>query len=311
MRLRDFGATGLKVSEIGFGAWGIGGASYGAVDKSESLRALARAEDLGCNIVDTASVYGDSEAVLGEFLNGRRSRWVVATKYSGQPEGLVATVERQLAVLRVDSIDFYQIHWMPRGKDERLFDEMAKLKRDGKIKFTGVSLYSVSDIDAVLNRPDIDGFQVPCNLLQPDPLLARAKKIALSRKAVIVRSALREGFLTGKFDRNATFADAADQRHQWSRADIERTVAQVEQFRFLESEAGSMTAAAARYPLSFAPVSTVILGTKSVSQAEHNFGRVAGEDLSQASLKRIHTLQLKMALGNRWPRILRRFGLSS
>ena len=82
MKLRDFGSTGIKVSEVGFGAWAIGGQAYGRVDRSESLSALARAEELGCNFVDTARVYGDSELVLGEFLRGRRSRWVVASKFS-------------------------------------------------------------------------------------------------------------------------------------------------------------------------------------------------------------------------------------
>jgi hypothetical protein len=92
MPYRHFGATGLKVSELGFGAWAIGGKAYGAVDRQDSLKALARAEELGCNLVDTAMVYGDSELVLGEFLRGRRSRWVVATKYSFQPGGMTATL---------------------------------------------------------------------------------------------------------------------------------------------------------------------------------------------------------------------------
>jgi len=96
MPCRRFGNTGLQVSELGFGAWAIGGKSYGAVDRQESLRALARAEELGCNLVDTAMVYGQSELVLGEFLRGRRERWIVATKYSFQPEGMTATLERQL-----------------------------------------------------------------------------------------------------------------------------------------------------------------------------------------------------------------------
>ena len=74
MPYRRFGATGRSVSEVGFGAWAIGGRAYGAVDRQEALRALARAEELGCNLVDTAMVYGDSEAVLGRFLRGRRDR---------------------------------------------------------------------------------------------------------------------------------------------------------------------------------------------------------------------------------------------
>ena len=96
MPYRRFGATGLQVSEVGFGAWAIGGKAYGSVDNAESLRALARAEELGCNLVDTAMVYGESEVVLGQFLKGRRDRWIVATKYSYQPAGMTATLEAQL-----------------------------------------------------------------------------------------------------------------------------------------------------------------------------------------------------------------------
>ena len=70
VRTRPFGRTGLSVSERGFGAWAIGGASYGAVPAQQALTALARAEELGCNFVDTAAVYGDSEALLGRFLGG-------------------------------------------------------------------------------------------------------------------------------------------------------------------------------------------------------------------------------------------------
>jgi myo-inositol catabolism protein IolS len=309
MRLRKFGTTALSISEVGFGSWAIGGASYGAVDKAESLRALARAEELGCNFIDTASVYGESEAVIGEFLAERRSRWVLATKYSGQPEGMTALVEAQLRRLRTDVIDLYQLHWMPRGKEEALFDELARLKQAGKIRHTGVSLYSARDIDDVLKRADIDGFQVAFNLLEPDPFLARVAAVRGSGKGVIIRSALREGFLTGKFKRDATFPDPNDQRHKWTAEQIATTVDRVERFRFLEQETGSMVVAAARYPLSFPEVSTVIMGTKSVSQAESNFGTVPGKELSADSLARVRALQVELGLGDRWQRLRRRFGL--
>ena len=109
MPYRRFGTTGLEVSEVGFGAWAIGGQAYGTVDRRDSLRALARAEELGCNLVDTAMVYGDSELVLGEFLRERRSRWIVATKYSYQPAGITAILEQQLSRMGTDVVDFYQL----------------------------------------------------------------------------------------------------------------------------------------------------------------------------------------------------------
>src|SRR6476659_8917930 len=100
MRFRDFGKTGMRVSEVGFGAWGIGG-DFGRIDKRDALAALVRAEELGCNFVDTAAVYGDSEDILGEFLPSRRDRWFVATKYSGQAGGLQALAERQLKKMQI------------------------------------------------------------------------------------------------------------------------------------------------------------------------------------------------------------------
>jgi aryl-alcohol dehydrogenase-like predicted oxidoreductase len=308
MPRRPFGKTGLQVSEIGFGAWGIGGKSYGSVQRSEALMALSRAEELGCNFVDTAAVYGASEAILGEFLQGRRSRWILATKYSGQPEGMTATLEKQLVTLRTDVIDFYQIHWMPRGKEAGLLDELALLKRAGKIRFAGISLYSAADIEDVLANPLLDGFQVAFSLLNPDPFLACHKEIARHGKAVIVRSVLEEGFLTGKYKRDATFPDPNDQRHKLTREQIEQIVDRVERFRFLEKEAGSMVAAAARYPLSFPEVSTVILGTKSSGQAAANFGTVPGQPLSAKALRQINELQIELGLGSFWARWHRRLG---
>jgi aryl-alcohol dehydrogenase-like predicted oxidoreductase len=309
MRYREFGATGAKVSEIGFGAWGIGG-GYGSVEKAESLNALSRAEELGCNFIDSALVYGDSESVLGEFLRGRRSRWFVATKYSGQGEGMTATIEKQLKLLRTDAVDFYQLHWCPRRGAAPLFVELEQLKRTGKARFIGVSLSSAVDIRDFVKRSEIDGFQIAFNLLQPEPLLTAFAKLRDSRKAVVVHSALRQGFLTGKYARDAAFTDRGDQRHRRSSEELAQIVDKAERFRFLERETGSMVAGAARYPLSFAQVSSVLLGTKSATQAECNFREVPGAELSAAALVRIHTLQLELGLrGRAWQRWLTKLRL--
>jgi aryl-alcohol dehydrogenase-like predicted oxidoreductase len=173
-----------------------------------------------------------------------------------------------------------------------------------------VSLYSAEDLDFVLARPEIDAFQVAFSLLDPDPFMARVRAIHAAGKAVIVRSALREGFLTGKFKRDQVFTDPTDQRHKLTAGQVASTVDQVERFRFLEKEAGSMVVAAARYPLSFADVSTVILGTKSVRQADSNFGQVPGGTLSPASMQQLRDLQLELGLGSRWRRLMRQWRLA-
>lgn len=294
--MRDFGSTGIKVSEVGFGAWAIGGQSYGRIERSESLNALARAEELGCNFVDTARVYGDSELVLGAFLRGRRSRWVIASKFSGQSEGMERTIEDQLRRLETDVIDFYMVHWAP-GKDELvLYDQLYRIKKAGKARAIGISLKTADDIDYVLDHTELDGFMVKFGLLDPDPFLARLHRLHDKRLAIIVRSALSEGFLTGKFKTDAEFPDPDDQRHAWTRERIKLLVERAEQFRFLEEDAGSMAVAAARYPLSFSETSTVLLGTKSELQADSNFGRVPGNGLSSASLERIGELQNEIGL---------------
>ena len=296
MRYREFGSTGMRVSEIGFGGWGIGGRSYGSVARADALRALARAEELGCNFVDTARVYGDSESILGEFLTTRRGKWLVATKYSGQPEGLRRIAEDQLRALRTDVIDLYQLHWVPRRRDIRWYAELRRLKVAGLARSIGVSLYTVNDIDFVLDRLELDAIQVSCNLLEPQPLVPRLAKIHSARIGVIVRSSLKSGFLTGKFRRDAAFDGTADLRGQMNAAEIARLIDAVEGFRFLEKDAGSLLVAAARYPLSFPEVSTVILGTKNGEQADTNFGVVPGGVLSTDTRRQIRARQRELGL---------------
>jgi aryl-alcohol dehydrogenase-like predicted oxidoreductase len=302
MKYRDFGKTGLKVSETGFGAWAIGGA-YGKVDRQESLRALARAQELGCNFVDTAAVYGDSEDVLGEFLRERRQQWLVATKYSGQAEGMESTLDQQLRKLGTDYVDLYQIHWAPHTPEP--YRQLEKLRAAGKARFVGVSLYNAQDIDYVLNNTAIDSIQLPFSLLDPNPYLAKLPAIRDSGIAVIVRSCLKEGFLAGKFTRDTRFDDPADQRHAWSRDKIAELVALSEQFRFVEAECGSLLLGAARYPLAFAETSTLILGTKTVAQADLNFGTVPNAQLSPALLQAIAQTQTRLRL-DRQPGIVQR-----
>lgn len=302
MKYRTLGASGVSVSEVGFGAWGIGGA-YGSVDRAESVRTLARAEELGCNFVDTAMVYGDSEVVLGEFLASRRSKWLVATKFSGQPEGLEATLEKQLGRMRIDAVDLYQIHWAPSRSEQELYEALYRVRKAGKARLIGISLYTIADIKNVLKQDRIDVIQLPFSLLDPDPFLAKLDLIRRTGVGVIIRSSLKEGFLTGKYRRDAVFPDPNDQRHGWTPEQIASTVDSAEQFRFIETETGSMAVGAACYPLCFAETSTVILGTKSTAQADSNFGRVSASRLSESSLRRIESLQRAMGLYDRKGRI--------
>jgi myo-inositol catabolism protein IolS len=297
MPYRRFGMTGLEVSEVSFGAWAIGGDAYGSVNRDDSLRALARAEELGCNLVDTAMIYGDSELVLGEFLRGRRERWLIATKYTFQPGGIAATLEEQLKRLATDRVDFYQLHWPPA--DHAVYEQLYQLKKAGKVRFVGASLYSTRDIDRVLDHEMLDGVQLPFSLLDPDPFLRRAQRLDASGLAVLARSTLREGFLAGKFKRDAQFPDPNDQRHSWSAEKIAQTVDEVERFRFLEKSSGTMVRAAVAYALSYPAISTVLLGTKTARQAQSNFGDIPGARLSVSDLEQVLQVQDELDAGGR------------
>src|SRR4051812_21278812 len=175
MRYRSLGSTGLRVSEIGFGTWGLGGAAngamaYGPTSDAESLRALQAALDQGINFFDTADLYGygHSEQLLGKAFAGVRDRVVIASKGgmvdgSGKqdfrPAYLRAALERSLARLGTDYVDLYQLHSPPADllvRDGSIVAELQKLKGEGKIRAYGLSARSPrrrSSRCAICSRP--------------------------------------------------------------------------------------------------------------------------------------------------------------
>src|SRR5690606_31769641 len=102
-------------------------------------------------------------------------------------------------------------------------DQLAELKKSGKVRFIGVSLYNASDIDHVIKRTELDGMMVPLNLLEPYPYMSRRAQVAASGLGVLIRSALKEGFLAGRFTRETRFTDPSDQRSEWPVEEIVRT----------------------------------------------------------------------------------------
>src|SRR6266446_8208021 len=147
---RQLGRTELSVSEIGFGAWAIGGNafgnSYGPTDDAESTRAIRRAFELGCSFFDTADVYGHghSESLLGAALHDVRDQIIIATKAGGggdfTPAYLRMAVERSLERLRTDHIDLLQLHNPPMSliAAPATYEPLEELKREGLIRFYGV-----------------------------------------------------------------------------------------------------------------------------------------------------------------------------
>lgn len=306
MRYRVLGRTGVTVSEVGFGAWAIGGNrygnSYGPTDDATSVKAVERAYDMGCNFYDTADVYGwgHSEELLGKALSGKRDRVVIATKVGGDfyhggvrinfaTDYIRFAVEKSLERLRTDYIDLYQLHNPPiemMGQPET-YEVLERLKEEGKIKFYGVSIFDPEEGIRAMGTGKPEGIQVVYNIFSQEParvLFPVAKKKGV---AIIAREPLANGFLTGKYNEDAQFV-AGDIRSNWPRNYIAARVRAAENLKFLlKDDTKSLSQAALKFVLANEAVSAVIPGAKTPAQVEDNLSAGYGSPLSADDLARI------------------------
>lgn len=293
MKSRKLGSTDLQVSEIGFGAWAIGGNahgnSYGPTDDAESLRTVGAALDLGCTFFDTADVYGfgHSEELLGEALRGgKRQQVVIATKGGSNfqetparlnftPEYLMSAVEQSLRRLRTDYIDVYQLHNPPFSAIEHghLFDPLEKMKAQGKIRHYGISIHEAQEGMLALKVGSPAAIQVVYNYLRRDAAEELFPQAISHGVGIIAREALANGFLTGKYTKDSIFP-TGDIRHQWPSKYQAQLIHRVEDFAkavAADHSPWSLAQTALRFVLAQPAVSSVIVGCKTVAQAEENF----------------------------------------
>lgn len=300
MRYRRLGKTDLQVSELGFGAWAIGGDkhghSYGPTDQGESLRAIRRAFELGCTFFDTADIYGHglSEKLLHQALGSNRQACIMATKvgndfYHGSfrknfdPDYIRFALEKSLQRLQTDYIDLYQFHNPPlmmleRGEHYEILDA---LKAEGKIRYYGVSVHDAYEGMMAIETGKPDVIQVAYNLLRQD---AREELLPLAAErdvGVIVREPLASGMLTGKYRPDSTFAEG-DFRAEWPQEYLAFQVQLVDKLRFLII-AGQRTLpqAALRFVLDEPSVSVAIPGAKTVAHVDENMAAGALDALSE------------------------------
>ena len=294
MHYRPLGKTGLDVSAIGFGAWALGEAWWGTQSEHDSVAALERAIDRGVNHIDTAAAYGagKSERVIRDVLKTRRERVFVATKTA--PENHVwrpspwttadeaysetylrRDVEARLKNLGTDRLDILLLHTWTRAwnRDPRPLFALQKLKQEGKIRAVGISTPE-HDQDAV-NDPMkaglVDVVQVVFNLFEQDAAAELLPVAAERGVGVIVRVALDEGALTGKYTRDTTFP-AGDFRAQYFKdGRLTETVARVDEIKKdVEGSGYTLPQAALLYALAQPGVSAVIPGIRNVAQADLN-----------------------------------------
>jgi aryl-alcohol dehydrogenase-like predicted oxidoreductase len=220
METRRLGNSDLHITRLGIGAWAIGGGgwegSMGPQNESDSIPALHAALDHGLNWIDTAPLYGlgHSEEVVARALEGRSPRPYVFTKCgpvwdragkieaSLKRESIRRQCEASLKRLRTDAIDLYQIHWPEPDEDiEEAWDELAQLKREGKVRYLGVSNFSVAQMERVAPIAEITSLQPPYSLIRRE-IEAEILPYAQSGNiGVIVYSPMYAGLLTGAMTR--------------------------------------------------------------------------------------------------------------
>ncbi len=319
MRYRTLGKTGLEVSELGYGAWGIGKTMWIGADDDESLRALRRAIDLGVNFIDTALGYGQghSERLVGQVVRESSETVYVATKAPpktmqwparpGTPaeeafpaEWIVECAEQSLRNLGLETVDVLQLHvwsdeWVGRGD---WADGVERLKRDGKIRFFGVSINDHQPANAIelVRTGLVDTVQVIYNLFDQSPEDELFPAVQDANVGVIVRVPFDEGGLTGGVRPETTFPEG-DFRNSYFGGGRKQEV--WDRVQAIAGDAGvsvdRMAETALRFCVSHPAVSTVIPGMRSVRNVEANVAAVDAGPLDPATLERMRP--------HRWERV--------
>jgi aryl-alcohol dehydrogenase-like predicted oxidoreductase len=299
MHYRNLGATGLKVSVLGFGTMSFAGSgrqsAVGSTGVEEARRLVDRCLEAGVNLFDTADVYssGDSERILGEALKGRRERVVLATKVNGRMgdgvndsgqsrNHIIRGCEDSLRRLDTDWIDLYQVHsWDGNTPLEETLSALDSLVQSGKVRYIGCSNYSGWHLMKALGVAERAGLERYATQQINYSLLIREAEYELVPIAIaegvgiLVWSPLAGGFLSGKFRRGEAPPDGTRWAIQGDqgRFDVERAYDVVDMVcAIAEAHRVSAAQVALNWLTRRAGVSSVILGARTEEQLVDNLG---------------------------------------
>jgi aryl-alcohol dehydrogenase-like predicted oxidoreductase len=327
LKYRKFGRIGWEVSEIGFGAWAVGG-EWGAVDDDQSIAAMKRALDLGVNFFDTADVYGDgrSERLMQRLRRETKAPFHIATKAGRRltphvaagynEENLTAFIERSLQNIGVESLELVQLHCPPTDTYYRpeTFAAMDELVKAGKVQHYGVSVERVEEGLKAMEFPNVESIQIIFNMFRQRPaerFLAEAQRRGV---ATIIRVPLASGMLTGKLTAASKFAaddhrnfnrhgEAFDVGETFAGVPYEIGLAAVEELKPLVPAGASPAQLALRWILMFDGVSTIIPGGKNPRQVEDNCGASALPALTERQMQAVRSLydrHIRASVHQRW-----------
>ena len=295
MQYKKFGNTDLLVSEIGFGAWAIGGGAmigntaigWGDADDEESKKAIYHSLDLGINFFDSADIYGlgHSEKILGETI-GSIKEIIIASKVGNvsrneqftvdySKEYILKACEASLRRLKRNEIDYYQLHSarMQHLQNGECIETLKQLQKEGKIRYWGLSLNTFDpapEAEYLFEKDLGNGFQLVLNLLN-QKALPLIKKAAKKGYGIIARMPLQFGLLTGKFDKGVSFS-TNDHRKKRLTPEVITSANKALQpiWDLCEKYNCSKSQLALSYVLSYSEVSTIIAGIRTAEQVKLN-----------------------------------------
>jgi aryl-alcohol dehydrogenase-like predicted oxidoreductase len=282
VRYRLLGKTGIRVSELSIGTWGLSGDAYGPVDEATQERVLVRGLEMGLSLIDTADAYGAGrmERLVGRVV-ARRNDVCVVTKggtdrTSSPPRKrfdaayLRERVEASLRRLGREPIDVYLLHNPSENAVEsgEAVDLLLELKSEGKILHWGVSAGDMHVGRAAI-RKGAEVIELAYNIVHGADMHRLAGEIVVAGTGVLARSTLAHGLLTGQFAAEREFTQGDHRADRWTRPELERRLQQLAAVRFLvRGDVPTMRSAAVRFVLSNTLVSSAVLGPRDVTQLE-------------------------------------------
>jgi aryl-alcohol dehydrogenase-like predicted oxidoreductase len=327
MHQRQAARLGREISEIGFGAWQIGG-SWGEVDETDAVAALYAALDAGVTFIDTADVYGDgrSETIIGKALKARSGpRPFVATKCGRRgkntadtytKENLAAWTDRSLKNLQAEALDLVQLHCPPTAVYymPEIFGRLDDLVAAGKIRRYGVSVEKVEEGLKAIEYPGVASVQIIYNIFRQRPAKLFFREARRKGVAVIVRVPLSSGMLAGKMTKDTKFGDDDhrvfnregkffDKGETFSGVPFDEGLAAVDELRPLARSGETMAQFALRWILMNEAVTTVIPGARNAAQARANADAAALppiDDHTLAAVAEIYQRRIAPRVEQRW-----------
>lgn len=313
METRALGDSDFEITRIGLGTWAIGGPwrfGWGPQDDDDSIRSIHQALDGGINWIDTAPAYGlgHAEEIVAKALRQTDHRPWVFTKcgivwdanrrpsQTLRKESIVREVEASLRRLEVETIDLYQVHWpIPEGEIEEGCAAVDELRRAGKIRYAGVSNFSVSQMERVAGLLEIASLQPPYSLVQPEVEMDVLPYCRENGIGVINYSPMGSGLLTGKMTRERIEALPRDdwrrQSDKFKDPKLSTNLALVEVLSGIATRHGcSVAEAAIAWTLENPAVTGAIVGVRRPEQVDGVIG-AAEVLLDEEDLKALNRIR--------------------